>query len=109
MVLSSFDPDQIANSLLAAGNDYADKNAAADALENTVKSIEGKHFLDAEGNVEERKATARNRQEYKEYAAKATEARRLALRAKVYYDTLKVKVDLLRTLESTKRAEMGLR
>jgi hypothetical protein len=108
-VTLSFDPDLISNSLVTAGNDWADKNAAADALENTLKSIEGKHYLDADGNVEERKAKARNRKEYLDASAAAVEARRLAIRARVFYDTLKIKVELLRTAESSKRAEMQLR
>lgn len=100
------DIERISNELLKAGNDWADKNAAADAWERVQKSIEGKCFLEHTGNIEERRAQARNDPEYEEIAEKAEKARMLALKAKVKYDTMKTKVELIRSVESTRRAEM---
>jgi len=103
------DPNQIANALIKAGHDWADQNAAADALTRATKSMRAKCFLEAKGNNEERKARAETDPEYLEMAQRAEDASRAALKAKVRYDTLKTKVELIRTVESTKRAEMGMR
>lgn len=102
-------PDQMAHALETMGLDWADKYCAADALERTLKSVEGKCFIRATGNIEERKAEARNDPEYVA-AAEATEAAKLAaLKAKVRYDTYKTKAELMRSVESTNRAQMGMR
>jgi hypothetical protein len=48
-------------------------------------------------------------QEYMKHIADMVEARKKATKARVKYDAYKVQIELLRSAESTRRAEMGLR
>ena len=103
-----FDRDKLTNRLVELGEDWADKNAAADALEDATKAMQGKCFLDATGNVEERKAKALNDPEYESMAEKAREARTAATKARVRYDGMRTYIDLLRSQEATRREEARL-
>ena len=108
-MLNQHDPNVIAARLSAAGNDWADKNAAAKALERAAKAMRYQCFLDADGNNEVRKAKAETAQAYQDLLDKAGDAETAAIKARVRYDTMRTEIDLIRTMESTKRAEMGMR
>lgn len=108
-VTAVFDPDAIAHALLDAGYEWADRLAAADALEEASKGVLGLCLLDYDGKVDERQARARNDQRYTAHVAAMVEAKRHANRARVKYDVMRVKSELLRTKAANLRVEMGLR
>ena len=97
--------------LVEAGEDWADKQAAAQLLEDTEKSVLAeiavKCKLDGHG-VGASELLARKSLEYRSHIESAVEARRLANRARVAYDGIKVWAELLRTCEASRRAEMRL-
>ena len=93
-----------------AGNDWADKDAAASLLEEARKTLlseltlrhkEGRSNVDAEN-------MARAELEYINYIKKMVEARRLANRARVVYDQRKSWIDMKRSVEATKRQEQRM-
>ena len=104
--------NEIVDRLIEAGNDWADKNAAASLLEETKKSLFStlaqeyaplcKHAVEAE-----RKALSDVR--YGEHIERMVEARKEADRARVRYDSGRVYADLQRTNAATTRTEMGIR
>lgn len=104
-----FDANAITERLIRAGEDWADKFAAAEALEDAAETMLAKCFLEATGNVEERKARAKCDDQYDRSRKLSRDARHAANRAKVKYDVGKAYVELIRSQESTRRAEMTLR
>lgn len=108
--MNDIDPNVLRTRYVELGEDWADKDAAASMLEESKKSVLSELTLSADGkSMAEREAIALASQGYKEHVRKMVEARRVANRAKVNYDAAKTWVDLARTLESSRRAEMTLR
>ena len=105
---SILNPERIFQALVEAGNDWADKNAAADLLEETKRTVMAGIMQDGEGSIAAREAFALSSSTYGEHLEQMTEARRLANRAKVKYDSLKTLAELRRSEESTRRTEMRL-
>jgi len=105
----TFDATAITERLRLAGEDWSDKHAAAEALEHAAEGMLAKQFLIATGNVEERKARAKCSDEYQAAVKASIDARLAANKARVRYDTGKAYCELIRTQESTKRAEMTMR
>ena len=106
------DPNKITDALVRWGQDWADKDAAASALEETRKTLRAElavKGLASGGPISKAELYAEANTAYKEHIESMVEARRIANRAKVNYDCGRVKVDLIRTLESSRRAEMGIR
>lgn len=98
--------------LIEVGEAWADQDAAASLLEELRKSVLGKLVLEfTAGGMPAGKAehAAHDAQEYREHVAAMVEARRKATRARVRWDTGRAHVELMRSAESTKRAEMGMR
>lgn len=60
--------------LSESAEDHARWKAATKVAENRVRVVEGKHFLEAEGNIEQRKAIARQTEEYQNELDKQEEA-----------------------------------
>lgn len=108
--MSDFDPDRIYHQLITAGEEWADKEAAADVLEETKKTLlaEIGSNLTA-GSVAERERFALASAEYKLHVTKMTSARKEANRARVRYDAMRVLGEMRRTQESTRRAEANIR
>lgn len=105
-------PDQMAHTLSERGHDWADKEAAAQAFEETRKPLRAKlasHFLGEGKAISASEILAEAHPEYQAHVDSMTKARGLALKAKVHYETFKTYVELWRTQESTKRAEMNIR
>lgn len=96
--------------MLRAGEDWADKQAAAQLLEETAKSVLAdvvtRLMEDMSGAAAER--IARGEPDYRQHVANMVEARRLANRARVNYDSKRTWLDLWRTGQATQRAEMQL-
>ena len=105
--MAVINPDEILERLRLAGEEWADKDAAANALEETKKSVLSELLLQAEGGtIATREAEALSNPVFKLHLANMVNARKEANRAKVRYDTGKIWAELVRTRESTKRAEM---
>src|SRR3990167_7000134 len=95
MRISSYKPDEIHERIVALGNDWADKDAAASLLEETRKSLLAQLYLASVGkSVADREAEAHAHRDYAEHVASMIEARRIAVRARVAYDAAKAWVDM---------------
>lgn len=98
--------------LIEVGEQWADMDAAASALEETAKSVLGKLVLENASDgmpIGKAEHAARATTEYREHVDKMVEARRKANRARVRWIVGQSHVELMRSLESTRRAEMNLR
>lgn len=103
-------PDEIHERLRIAGEEWADKDAAASLLEETKKTLLAELMLSAPGSsqaAKEMEALAHPR--YREHLLSMVAARKEANKVKVRYDTGKVWAELKRSAESTKREEMRMR
>jgi hypothetical protein len=106
------DPTEISTRLTKLGHEYADKEAAASLLEETRKSLRSQialKFLADTGAANKAEMMAEATEEYVAHLKSMVEARRQANIADVNYSAARVWVDLVRTKEATKRAEMGMR
>ena len=108
--LSSFDPDVLRQRIVALGHDWADANGAAELLEESRKSVLAQYALKMPGkSMAERESMALACEEYREHFRAMVSARTKANRARVEYDAARTWVDLVRSMESTRRMEAGLR
>lgn len=107
--MSDFDPEAIYQKLLSSGEDWTDKEAAAEILEETKKTVLAELMLGFQGSMAERERNALADAAYKLHLTKMVAARREANRAKVRYDSAKVLAEMRRTQESTRRAEASIR
>lgn len=104
------DIDKLCNDLETLGLDWADKKAAAEALDDATKAVLGSCLIDAEGKtVDERNARARNAPTYQQHVTAVERARRSSYRAHILYEVQKVRVELTRTNASTERALATMR
>ncbi len=104
------DPRPLTDRLIEAGENWADLNAAAtayeDAAERLLAKIQIEHFDKPEWKA---RALAKADERYSDAMKQSVEARQAANRARVRYDGGKAYVELARSAESTRRAEMSLR
>ena len=107
--MSDFDPDRIYKQLTDAREDWSDKNAAAELLEETRKTVLAELANKEHGSQNAKEAAALANPVYKLHITNMVVARKEANRARVRYDAMKVLAELRRTEQSTRRAEMGLR
>lgn len=109
---NSQSPAEISNHIASAGHEWADKEAAASLFEETRRSVRAQiaidNFKDA-GSVSKAELIAEASKIYREHIKAMVNARKDANIAKVKYDSGKLWSDLVRTQESTRRAEMNLR
>lgn len=106
----SFDPDKAFDALLKSGEDWADKQAAAELLEEAKKSVLAKLMLEAEGTTQgQREMYALADPQYREFLEGMVSARKAANKARVRYDSAKVLAELRRSQEATRRAEANIR
>lgn len=105
--MRGFNPDEIHERLRIAGEEWADKDAAASALEETKKTLLAQLSLKSQaGTVKQCELEALADPVYKLHVENMVAARQEANRARVRYETGKIWSELKRTAESTKRAEM---
>lgn len=103
------DPNEIYHKLTEAGNDWADKQAAHNVLDDTKNSVLAKLMLkSAAPSVAAREIEAKASEEYENHVRATQEAFKDALKARVKYDSMRVWVDLKRSEEASRRAEMKL-
>ena len=106
------DPDAIFTEVLAAGNDWADKKSAFEALDDNTKSVLADitgRYMEGKTSRTEAERYALASKDYKEHLADVSKARKEWLIAQVKYDCLKMLSELRRSQESSRRAEMGMR
>lgn len=108
--MREFDPNKIYSNLIASGNDWADKEAAASLLEESRKTVLADLINQCqESSMAAREQRALGDERYKTHITRMVEARREATKARVNYDAQKVLGELRRTEQSNLRAEMNLR
>lgn len=108
----SFDPNRMAHQLREHGLDWADKDAAASVFEETRKTLRSQialQHLPTAGSVSKAEMIAEATAEYIEHVKSMVEARRVANRARVLFDSDRAFIDLTRSQESSRRAEMSIR
>ena len=104
--------DELYNKLVKAGETWSDLDAAATLLEETKKVIlaDLKRIIVTEysGTLSDAAATtiALQGKKYKDHIKLMVQARQEANRAKVQYYGMQTYVELYRTEQSTRRAEM---
>lgn len=103
-------PEKVYETLVKAGDDWADAQAAADALEETKKSVLAQLKLGSSASSDAAKETqALADPAYIKHLDDMVKARRLATKLRVRYDSAKVLSEHRRSQEATRRAEMNLR
>ena len=107
--MTDFDPEAIYQKLVDAGMEYADKDAAANILEETKKTLLAEIMQGFQGSNAERERCALADTTYKHHLKTMVAARREANRARVRYDSARVLAEMRRTQESTRRAEANIR
>ena len=106
----AFDPNHIAHELSERGLVWADADAAFRALDDTTKSVLSEamsHSVEKSNAAAE--TEARRSQMYKMHLEALADARRVSNRARVNMDVYKIWIELMRSKESSRRAEMTLR
>lgn len=104
----TFDPREITERLRLAGENWADREAAASLLEETRKTVLAELMNQLEGSVASRESVALADPSYRLHLVNMVTARKEANRAKVNFDSAKAWIELTRTAESSRRAEMKL-
>lgn len=105
------DPDKIYHEVSSAGEEWAYKKAAFEALDDNTKSVLADitgRYLDGKTTKTEAERYALASRDYREHLASVAKARSEWLQAQVRYDSLKMLADLRRSQESTRRQEMKL-
>ncbi len=103
------DADKLFYKLTLAGDDWADKQAAYNILEDTKNAVLAKLMLKSQAtSVAAKEIEAKASSEFTEHVQTTQEAMKAALKAKVHYESIKTWIDLKRSEEATRRAEMKL-
>lgn len=103
------DADILYHKLMQAGNDWADKQAAHNILEDTKTAVLAQLMLKSQAtSVAAKEIEAKASKEFTEHVHNTQEAMKAALKAKVNYESIKTWIDLKRSEEATRRAEMKL-
>lgn len=104
------DSDRVYDALIKSGDDWVERDYAANLLEETKKSVLAKLKNEAKGTSDAARETlALAHPDYLEHIGVMCAARRDANKAKVRYDSAKTLSELRRSEESSRRAEMTLR
>lgn len=106
----ALDPEVLFDELIQSGEDWATKDAAAELLTETRKPLLHKLGTESPERSESGKERAAySHDSYREHVEKMVAARLTANLAKVRYSAIQVKIELLRTRETSRRAELNLR
>lgn len=105
----NLDANELYQKLIESGNDWAEKQAAFNVLEDTKNAVLSKLMLESDApSVAAREVEAKASDGYAEHVKATQEAMKAALKAKVKYQAIQVWIDLKRSEEATRRAEMKL-
>jgi hypothetical protein len=103
------DANELYHKLTQAGDDWADKQAAYNVLDDTKNAVLAQLMLKSNAtSVAAKEIEAKASKEYTDHVKHTQEAMKLALKAKVNYESIKIWIDLKRSEEATRRAEMKL-
>lgn len=103
------DANELYHKLTTAGNDWADKQAAYNILEDTKNAVLAQLMLKSQAtSVAAREIEAKASKEFTDHVNSTQDAMKAALKAKVNYESIKTWIDLKRSEEATRRAEMKL-
>lgn len=106
------DPEQLAGELERRGHEWADKNAAAELLEEMkgprLSQIANEHKATVP-SVAAAEMVAKASEAYGAHIASMVEARRVANRAKASLEGYRAFVELLRSRSAAERAAMSMR
>ena len=107
------DSDRMYKTLMEAGEVWADTKAAYGALDDATASVLAdltQGYRDGKDGPSraEAETMARRSQPYRDHLASVSVAHKAYLRAQVRYDSLKTLIELRRSEESSRRAEMRL-
>ncbi|HYF40923.1 MAG TPA: hypothetical protein VEA35_00620 [Ramlibacter sp.] len=108
---TELEPWKMAEELAQRGMAWADANAAAEALEETRQSVYSQiatGFLEAGDSAAKAELRAKADERYQTHIKSMVDARRTANRAHVRWKTYQAFVELVRSAESSRRAEMNL-
>lgn len=95
--------------LVEAGEDWADKQSAANVLEDTKNAVLAKLMLKSTApSVSAREVEAKASDEYEAHVVATQKAVAEALKAKVKYEAMKVWIECKRTEAANLRAEMRM-
>ena len=101
----NLDANQLFHKLNEAGSDWADKEAAANVLEDTRHAVLARLMLASDApSVAAREVEARASVEYEAHVKATQAAKAEALKARVKYDSMRVWVDLQRTAAANEGA-----
>lgn len=103
--------EAIYHELQKAGEDWADKKAAFNALDRNTKSVLSDvlvSFMDSGLSRAESEARSHASSAYKNHLASVAVAEKAFLQAQVLWNNLQTLAELRRSEESTRRAEMKL-
>lgn len=104
--MQEFDPNVIYQKLVKSGEDWAEKEALAQQMEEMKKAILSNLKLQSTASSEAAKETwAYAQPEYETHIRGMTEARKMANLARVRYHGMKVLSELRRTEQSNLRTE----
>jgi len=106
------DPHGLAHELEQRGARWADSHAAAELLEKTHRIVLAQITNDyrlLERGLSRKAAEdlALGSEAYIQHIEATVEARRVANIARANYDAIRVRIEAMRTVEATKRAEIG--
>ena len=105
------DVDALYHQMQHIGSRWADLHAEAELLEESKKCVLASitlHFMNEGDNKSAGEAKAFAAPEYVEHVRKMVEARRKANQAKIEFEGIKTHMNLTRTFESSRRAELNL-
>lgn len=105
------DPAKLVAKLVEAGERYADLNAAAKALEETKGSVLGQlvtTYINQGKPAGASEHMARANGIYQSHIHRMVDAQKEAIKAKVRWEALEAYMELMRTKEASRRAEMQL-
>lgn len=105
----SFNPNDLAEELRLAGIRKANSAAAAKSYTETRKHFLKKLMIDADcQQISRAEMIAEGSEEYKQYVLTGVELERVALIDATHYESVRCRIDLIRSLEATNRAQMNL-
>jgi hypothetical protein len=110
--MTTFDPSTLSEQYRLRGDDWSDKKAAADILLRANKALRAKIALEkfpVAGSAAKAELMAEASEEYTEHGRLTVEAQKQENLAWVRFEQIKVYIDLIRSQESSRRAEMQMR
>ena len=98
------DANELYHKLTMAGNDWAEKQAAYNVLEDTKNAVLSKLMLNSKApSVAAKEIEAKASAEFTDHVKSTQDAMKAALKAKVNYEAIKIWIDLKRTEAANER------